>query len=95
MASQGRPQIRFVLNGRHYELAREDVESGWSTWCPTRSASTRQGWTAVVPSHPGLRGCDWDPSIGILSTTARRQLAALEAFVKAVEDGRLDAVHGV
>lgn len=78
METQGRPSIRFILNGHRYELVREDVEQRLADVAPDaiRKHAVRVNgiWFPVIQAFEVATGI---PRSEFMSNTARRHLAAL------------------
>jgi hypothetical protein len=76
--TQGRPSIRFILNGHRYELVREDVEQRLADVAPDaiRKHAVRVNgiWFPVIQAFEVATGI---PRSEFMSNTARRHLAAL------------------
>ncbi len=78
VGTQGRPSIRFILNGHRYELVREDVEQRLADVAPDaiRKHAVRVNgiWFPVIQAFEVATGI---PRSEFMSNTARRHLAAL------------------
>jgi len=78
MESHGRTSIRFTLNGRRYDLSREDVADRLVDVLPDaiRKHAVRVGdtWYPVIQAFESATGI---PRSEFMSNTARRHLASL------------------
>lgn len=97
MDTQGRASIRFTLNGHHYELARQDVESRLADVAPDairkHAVMVNGTWFPVIQAFEAATGI---PRAEFMSNTARRHLATLGYEVAGNVEPRteLPAVRG-